>query len=243
MPTESTTFTIEQLRQFMSENDIERNIIHYYSGLQMPSIHYAAAFEHWCVTGENVMDEWDNIQELIVLTKKSAVGDVIKVGSDIQFISESMLIGFRDVIVGTTFWNIKNFLQEEDLSLESCVAFVDEVNRLLEEDKECAARYQKRQDEKIKKEEDRKSKLGIVYVITNGVKHKIGQTTNVLQRVKGLQTSNPDTLQIVMQYEIKGYELVKKLLHEKYATKRVIGEWFDLSASDIQDIKDFLSKY
>lgn len=236
-------FTIEQLQEFMSENPVQRAVIYYFSGLNMPSPDYVAAFEHWCITGEDAVPQWDDLQELIVLTRKSVNEGRVKIGSDIQFISEDTLERFDKVIRGETFWSLDEYLKDERIDVPDCIAFVNEARRLIEEEKERQARFLKKQEEKQRKEAERKTKVGTIYVITNRARYKIGKTTNLSQRLKGLQTSNPDPLEIVFECEVRGYDIVEKLLHEKYADKRTGGEWFNLSEIDIQEIRDFLEEY
>ncbi len=236
----NVTFTIEQLREFMSENDIQRNIIYYQLGLPMPVSDYVSAFEHWCRTGENVIGEWDDIQELIVFTEKSVHNDEVKIGSDIQFISENILDRSRKVLNGRTFWNVEQILQQHRITVQDCVAFVNEASRLKQEEKEYFARKQKAQEDKIKREQEQRTKAGTIYIVSNGRKYKIGKTTNVMQRLKGLQTSSAEVLEVVLECEIEGYNIIEKLIHERYAHKRVSGEWFDLEVQDLEDIAKFL---
>lgn len=144
MPEEKILFTIEQLREFMSENSIERNVIYYFSGLNMPPPDYVAAFEHWCITGENAVPQWDDLQELIVLAEKSANESRVKIGSDIQFISEDTLERFDKVIQGETFWRLEEYLKDKRIGVQDCIAFVNEARRLIEEEKERQARFLKK---------------------------------------------------------------------------------------------------
>lgn len=243
MSEEKNLFAIEQLREFMLENSIERNIIYYFSGLNMPTLDYVKAFEHWCLTGENAVPQWDDLQDLIVLAEKSANESRVNIGSDIQFISEHTLERFSKVIQGETFWRLEEYLKDKRVSVQDCIAFANEARRLIEEGKERQARFIKKQEEKQRKEDERKTKVGTIYVITNGARYKIGKTTNLSQRLQGLQTSNPDPLETVLECEVQGYDIVEKLLHKKYADKRSSGEWFNLSEIDVQEIRDFLEEY
>ena len=74
------------------------------------------------------------------------------------------------------------------------------------------------------------------YVVQSGSSdyYKIGKTTRAVEsRVKELQVGNPETLKIkkILHGDLEGY------YHTKFANKRVNGEWFKLSKSDLKRIK------
>lgn len=63
--------------------------------------------------------------------------------------------------------------------------------------------------------------------------HKIGHSKSLLDREKTLQSEKP-TIELVEAWEgVLSYE---KYLHERYKDKRVRGEWFDLSESEVSEI-------
>jgi hypothetical protein len=53
---------------------------------------------------------------------------------------------------------------------------------------------------------------------------KIGKTTDVRGRIKGLQTGSPQGLQLLAV--VPGYTEVEERLHRRFAADRVSGEWF-----------------
>jgi hypothetical protein len=68
--------------------------------------------------------------------------------------------------------------------------------------------------------------------------HKIGRSKDPKYRERTLQADAPE---IEMVFCFEGYVNQEKRLHEKYAEKRVRGEWFDLSENDLIDIQNQLS--
>lgn len=65
---------------------------------------------------------------------------------------------------------------------------------------------------------------------------KIGQTNNVKQRIKDLQTGNPHELQLLktINADIK----IEVQLHKQFSHLNIRGEWFALTA----DLIDFINK-
>ena len=75
---------------------------------------------------------------------------------------------------------------------------------------------------------------GYVYFLSSGTQPtpiKIGQTTNLDQRPKALQTGNPEKLTLICSiHTYKHAELEKKLHTLWHAFRRQGGEWFDITA-------------
>lgn len=74
-----------------------------------------------------------------------------------------------------------------------------------------------------------------VYMIRNGPKSKspikIGMANNPKQRVKELQTGNPEVLHIVMTIKCnsrKHARLVERTLHNQLCGVNVLGEWYKI---------------
>ena len=83
-----------------------------------------------------------------------------------------------------------------------------------------------------------KPKPGCVYVILaekTGL-YKIGHTDNPDRRLKQLQRNSPDILDYAITISTDDALTKEKRLHEKYADKRVNGEWFKLTPEDVQSI-------
>ena len=81
----------------------------------------------------------------------------------------------------------------------------------------------------------------IVYlIVSNNQNYKIGITTkkNLTKRLKTLQTGNSDKLEIVKTYQTNYASLIERTLHREFATKKINGEWFNLSISDVLTFED-----
>ena len=84
--------------------------------------------------------------------------------------------------------------------------------------------------------------MGYVYLIGNvdtPGKYKIGSTRgkSVEKRLKQLQTGNSSELFIKDSYETEHPFKLEKMLHNHFKEKNLIGEWFELSESDICEEK------
>lgn len=79
-----------------------------------------------------------------------------------------------------------------------------------------------------------REEMGNVYLITDGTYIKIGYSLNPVGRMKQIQTGNPHELTMVAYFP--GDQTLEKHLHEQYSDKRIIGEWFDLTFDDVENI-------
>jgi len=78
----------------------------------------------------------------------------------------------------------------------------------------------------------------VLYLITDGIYTKIGiATKNATRRLKQCQTGNPKKLWIEFEVFITNAREIEAKLHKEYSDKRLMGEWFKLDKSDIEDIK------
>jgi hypothetical protein len=78
-----------------------------------------------------------------------------------------------------------------------------------------------------------------VYIVTDGTNFKIGYTNEDIQcRINNLQTGNPKRLTIV--HAMDGGRPLEKLLHKIFDSKRLSGEWFNLSEDDLKIIKEWV---
>jgi hypothetical protein len=81
---------------------------------------------------------------------------------------------------------------------------------------------------------------GCVYIGTDETKRffKIGKTKDPERRQREICHMNPTfkMIYILDPVETTSEGETEKLLHSRYAHKRVYGEWFDLSLDDLYDI-------
>lgn len=122
-------------------------------------------------------------------------------------------------------------------------------NREREEKRQKAAERQKRQMEKagvVYKDEKRKSKAKQVYIIQMAGDrlgdhlYKIGISHTPGKRLQSLKTSSPFELQLVHKFVAMPAEEAEAKLHEKYQTYRMSGEWFQLPAEKVAELKQIL---
>jgi len=79
-------------------------------------------------------------------------------------------------------------------------------------------------------------RCGFVYCIRNDAAGavKIGFSKNPMRRIKQLQTASPSRLRLVGMLE--SAQAFETALHEEYAHRRISGEWFDDSDTQISTI-------
>lgn len=68
---------------------------------------------------------------------------------------------------------------------------------------------------------------------------KIGYTANIERRIKALQTSTPQKLELLAA--IPASMAIEKSLHKKYKKYRISGEWFRSSQELLDDIEKYKS--
>jgi hypothetical protein len=81
-----------------------------------------------------------------------------------------------------------------------------------------------------------------VYLISKGNNHyKIGITSNLKSRLSQIRTVEPRAL-LLHFFGADDALRAERILHKNYISKNVGGEWFNLSISDIEDIK-FITEF
>lgn len=83
-------------------------------------------------------------------------------------------------------------------------------------------------------------KAGWVYLAECEGRHKIGVTKakDVMSRIKTISKSVPFAVELVHAFRSNDRYQEEKALHEKFADCRLDGEWFDLTASQVEWIKE-----
>lgn len=64
--------------------------------------------------------------------------------------------------------------------------------------------------------------------------HKIGRSSDVDKRMKSLRSENP-SIELIATCPVD----IERDLHVKYASKRVVSEWFNLSNDDVNHIVNY----
>lgn len=93
--------------------------------------------------------------------------------------------------------------------------------------------------EKTNKDETKPS-VGFVYLIqADGEHYKIGSTINLATRMKSLQTSSPNDIELIYSTKAENYMDLEFNIHAELTKlgKHVRGEWFDLDAKDLKYVR------
>lgn len=80
-----------------------------------------------------------------------------------------------------------------------------------------------------------------VYVVRARDRVKIGYTSNVRKRVRGMQTASPDRLDLIALME--GDFKTEKVIQRRFAPHRGLGEWFLLRADLLAFVIDQRSRF
>jgi hypothetical protein len=78
---------------------------------------------------------------------------------------------------------------------------------------------------------------GYVYLMQSGARYKLGRANSVGRRQRQLQTGSPDPLPVLHYIETDDPSGIERYWHERFADKRVSGEWFELSPTDVADFR------
>jgi hypothetical protein len=78
---------------------------------------------------------------------------------------------------------------------------------------------------------------GYVYLLKSDHGYKIGRSIDVKSRTKLFGIKLPFDIEVLHYGYFEDYIEAERMLHQKYAGKRLNGEWFDLCGRDIEDIK------
>lgn len=90
--------------------------------------------------------------------------------------------------------------------------------------------------------------MAFVYLIgerNNPNMFKIGSTRkkNIIERLKQLQTGNPEELYIKDYFETSKPFLLENMLHRHYFKENTFNEWFELNEEKIKGFHDTCEKY
>ncbi len=85
-------------------------------------------------------------------------------------------------------------------------------------------------------------KEGYLYIGYDGTGYfKIGITDNPKRRYKQIKTANP-TFVYLWIFSVNFPQVLEAELHSKFYNKKVQGEWFQLSSSDLESIANRIHK-
>jgi hypothetical protein len=81
---------------------------------------------------------------------------------------------------------------------------------------------------------------GHIYVVESAGYYKIGMAKIVARRVYQFSTEYPHPVTLVMSAPVENMREAEASLHARFADKRVRGEWFTLTAEDLETIREEL---
>ena len=87
-----------------------------------------------------------------------------------------------------------------------------------------------------------KSISGFIYFVEKDGYVKIGRSKDPTKRIEAFTSNHPtDNKKVKLLHIIESYDIVRheKEFHNIFASKRISGEWFELSDEDIRIIKEF----
>lgn len=80
-------------------------------------------------------------------------------------------------------------------------------------------------------------RIGEVYLFKSGRYYKIGMTNDTVRRGSELRIQLPEKMDLIHSIKTDDPSGVEAYWHRRFDTKRLNGEWFDLSSSDIKAFK------
>jgi hypothetical protein len=78
---------------------------------------------------------------------------------------------------------------------------------------------------------------GGVYLLRCGTFHKIGKATVFDDRIKRIELLQPEPVEVVHKLYAHDPDSLERYWHTRFVTKRRNGEWFELSAEDVEEFK------
>ena len=85
---------------------------------------------------------------------------------------------------------------------------------------------------------ERRKIAGYVYFVQCNNKVKIGFSRNYIERIKIYKVASPFESKMLHVIKTDDCKKLEEYFHNRFASKRVEGEWFDLTEIDIKQICD-----
>lgn len=87
------------------------------------------------------------------------------------------------------------------------------------------------------------SNLGEVYLFKSGRYYKIGKTNNTVRRGSELRIQLPEKMDLIHSIKTDDPSGIESYWHKRFESKRMNGEWFDLTSSEIKAFKKWKRIY
>lgn len=82
-----------------------------------------------------------------------------------------------------------------------------------------------------------KEVIGAVYLFKHGKYYKIGKTNDTVRRGNELKIQLPENLDLIHEIKTDDPSGIEAYWHRRFESKRMNGEWFDLSSADLKAFK------
>ena len=92
-------------------------------------------------------------------------------------------------------------------------------------------------DEEIEETGSDTAIVGAVYLFKHGKYYKIGKTFDTIRRGNELRIQLPENLDLIHEIKTDDPSGVETYWHKRFEAKRMNGEWFDLTTTDIKAFK------
>lgn len=90
---------------------------------------------------------------------------------------------------------------------------------------------------KINENTNEKLNIGAVYLFRHGKYYKIGKTYDTVRRGNELRIQLPENLDLIHEIKTDDPSGIEAYWHRRFETKRMNGEWFDLTSADLKAFK------
>lgn len=95
----------------------------------------------------------------------------------------------------------------------------------------------KNSDEKEGSDDSKIQAVGEVYLFKSGRYYKIGKTNDTVRRGSELRIQLPEKMDLIHSIKTDDPSGIEAYWHKRFESKRMQGEWFDLSSADIKAFK------
>lgn len=132
-----------------------------------------------------------------------------------------------------------NYFDDEWIEMQNKEMHVQSVMNAGGWDREQAVKHIETQNCLYQPQEDTRVKVsGFIYLVSakGANRYKIGLTTNIERRFKRLEQQAPFPLVLIHFFATSDCLTSESALHQRFASSRVHGEWFELTDEDVKEI-------
>lgn len=101
----------------------------------------------------------------------------------------------------------------------------------------CEVILENSKEEESDSDDSEVNQVGAVYLFKHGKFYKIGKTNDTVRRGNELKIQLPENLDLIHEIKTDDPSGIEAYWHRRFETKRMNGEWFDLSSADLKAFK------